>query len=66
MNLFADLKEVVLEFFAEAADPESVKDICTPDCKVVFDGGPVSYGQIGKFFYLSMIVPQLINTRCSQ
>ena len=44
--------------FAESADPESEKDICMPDCKMIFEGGPVLYGQIGKFFDLSMFVIQ--------
>ena len=57
---FADLKEVVFEHFAEAVNPESVKDFCIPDCKTVFEGGPVLYGQIGKFFNISLIVLEVV------
>ena len=45
-----------MEYFADVADPECVKTICMPDCKTLFEGGPVLYGQIGKFFYLSLVV----------
>ena len=56
------MKEELLEFFAEAADPMSVKDVCMPDCKVIYEGGPVLYGQIGKFYslHVSMVVLQVV------
>ena len=47
---------MVFEFLAECADPESVKDICIPNCKVIFEGGPVLHGRVGKFFNLYMVV----------
>ena len=48
------------EFLAELADPESVKDICIPNCKTIFKGGPVLYGQMGKIFDISMVVLQVV------
>ena len=54
------MKEELLEFFAEAADPMSVKDVCMPDCKVIYEGGPVLYGPLGKFYSLYMVVLQVV------